>query len=1236
MRYYFPKRLVKFFIILLPLICIQAWGNYIHAQTRNKQGSAADSAARARQAQLEAQRVERQRILDSTRAARAKWADSAANARRNLLELQRVERQKSIDSAKDARLRIADSMKAERQRITDSIKTERARVTDSIARVRKQRTDSLEAVRKYRESKRYRDSVTAVRQQEIDTRRATQQAVFDSIKAERKRITDSTLAVRKAFTDSIRAIQKQRADSLTALRKYRESKRYRDSVAIVRQGRMDSIRLARQRINDSIVTERKRITDSLTAARTHTRDSITAVRKAYIDSITAVRKVRADSLAKIREQRERDREVLAKTREKQKQMALELKVKKKREAWSNEKMLKKKWSIPRRIVQNTFTRYNYFFNARNKMNEALRNMQRTRKENYDSVIALFPFDPNRDSTLLASDMDSIIQKTSVGIQIHDPRTKWSDDLYLLMGQAYYYKGDYKNAAVTFKYIVSIRRMLEEQKKKNKKNPVRRKSSDRQPSIAAEEKKNIFNAIQHRTAHNEGLLWLARTYAQSSQPEQAESVIELLGADPKFPEHLQGRLALEKSYLHLKQGNEQSATQQLAIVSRDKHTPKWLRMRAAFINGQLAQQSGNYLDAASSFRDVIAFHPNIEMDFYARKHLAYSLMYAGGDQEEAIASLKSMLKDGKYIPYYEQIYFVLGRLAANSNNTKDAIVYLQKSIDAPKSTNKQKAISFATMGDVHYTTANYTAAKQAYDSAALLASSAPEEPLIQTAVRRSQALDKVTAPLLTIRTQDSLLHLATLPEKEQRQIIRKHIRRLEQERADSIFRAENALPKFETSGSGNSDFSNWYFSNPVLVQQGINEFKRKWGNRKLADNWRRSAAAGFTPMNNDLAGTSDADAIENSELDENGLPTEESLMAAIPTTPERQDSARRQIQRGYVDLGSAYLNLLEDYPRAISALDTLEYRYPQHPHQAEVLYLRYLTALRQDQLTEAQEYSTRLQREYPSSKFAELVRPAEGMVEEDRNVPVEVYYDNTYSMLQQRQFADVIQRAKRGKSMYSDQRYNSRFSILEATALAGSEQFDQADSAITTFINNNPADTLIPWAHAIKDYITRNRPAIDSMNTGQLDSLLPKKSDNAGQDSLNNTNTSAAVEIPNEYTYNPREPHYFMFVFPSMGTKVIAVRAALTDFNNLMFSEQNLSIGLETLNDQGGGAIVIRQFETIAPARNYLRKLQTKREIFREFEENEYYLLIISARNYQKLLHDKDIDTYQQFYKSRYR
>ena len=164
-------------------------------------------------------------------------------------------------------------------------------------------------------------------------------------------------------------------------------------------------------------------------------DSIKVVRDKHMDSIKLVRKKRTDSLAKVKA----DKEKLAKANEKKKEDALkfkmELKIKQKHEAWTNKSMLKRRWSPFRRLTQNSFTHYNYYYNSNKKMDEALVNMQRQRKENYDSLIGLYPFNPNKDPLrMMSADMDSIIRKVSIGIQIHDPRVKWSNDLYLLLAR----------------------------------------------------------------------------------------------------------------------------------------------------------------------------------------------------------------------------------------------------------------------------------------------------------------------------------------------------------------------------------------------------------------------------------------------------------------------------------------------------------------------------------------------------------------------------------------------------------------------------------------------------------------------------------------------------------------------------------------------------------------------------------------------------------------------------------
>lgn len=1149
----------------------------------------------------------------------------------------------SIDSARKARQHTIDSTHAARQHTTDSLKGARKKVTDSLA-----------AVRKYRESKRYQDSVTKARQAKINAVRDVQKQRLDSMKAARQQVTDSTVAARKKSTDSMRSIQKKRTDSLATIRKYRESKRFKDSVAITRQMHLDSIRLVRKKVNDSAIASRKKIVDSAVAARKKVTDSTVAARKQYTDSITAVRKAKSDSLATVRAEKDRLKKVKEKEKEKKMELALDLKIQQKRKKFSNENMLKKRWGLPRQAIQNTFTRYNYYFNADRKMDEALDNMQRMRRESYDSTLALFPFDPDRDSTLLLSDMDSIIQKVSVGIQIHDPRTKWGDDLYLLLGQAYYYKGNYENAATSFRYIMSLRELY----KKKKNQPVARDSKGNkiQPSIVEAEKKSALDFLKHHTVHNEALLWLVRTYTEAGKFGEAESVLDLISTDQNFPEALRPRLALEKAYLALSTRNTREATENLRIVANDAGMPDWLQRRAAFLNGQLLQEQGRYSEAAERFQKVVNLKPAIEMDFAARKQTAYSLMMAGGEQKDAVASLKSMLNDGKYATYYEQVYYVLGRLAANSNNTADALEYLGKSVSSPKSTKKQKALSFAALGDVHYTIGDYEQAKNAYDSASALARFAGKDSSMNLALRRSHVLDAVAGPARTIRTQDSLLVLASMSEKEQRSVARRHIRLLEQQRADSIFRAENAginaaqQNEGENMGDPNAGSGVWYFASSSLMQRGAGDFKKKWGNRPNTDNWRRISASG--PGSNIASGgtSGDTDAEGGVELDENGLPTEESLLGFIPKSPQEQQKARDLIQKAYIDLGNGYIRQLEDYPRAIATLDSLARKYPAHVYKDEELYDRYVVALRQNKLSQAQAYSQELLQKYPNSQYASLVRPSEsgdGLLAVNTNgVSVANFYDETYVLMMQHQYGEVIMRSREGQRQYNDPVYNNRFKIMEAISLAGNGRYSQADTLLNAFLTTNPPDSLRQWAEAVRQYVLKNKPAdvpVDSAakapgtGTAAASNTAAPAGTKPGPPVPEGTVALAPVppDAPASYTYKALEDHYFVFAFPRMEQRAMGVKAGVADFNNMKFGGQGLNAAIDMLSAQQG-LLVVRNFKNAAQAKIYLNAFRQTSLLTREYKASEFELFTISAANYKKLLTDRKLPVYLEFYKANYK
>lgn len=1167
--------------------------------------------------------------------------DSIRVARQNAIDAAREEQRRILDSTRTARQHLLDSTRAAQKRVLDSARTARQHTADSLKAVRMHIADSLATIRKYRSSKHYKDSVAQVRKHRVDSMKMARQHVFDSIRTERQRVADSLLAIRKHTTDSIRAVQKHRADSLAVIRKYRGSKRYKDSVALVRQIRVDSTREARKHIADSMIAVRKHALDSAAAVRKHFNDSVTAVRTKYMDSVKAVRKARADSLAKVKAQKEG----LQKTKEKQKEdkmkLALELKIKQKRSAWNNEKMLKKKWSVPRRLLQNTYTHYNYYFNADKKMDEALANMQRMSKEDYDSLLALFPFDPDRDSTKLAPDMDSIIRKASVGIQIHDPRTKWADDLYLLMGQAYYYKGNYAEAATSFRYIIAMnqRRKAEEMKKA----AARKKPVDKEVSVLQQDKKGALDFLKHKPANNEAILWLARTYTEGHREDDAESILDLIETDKNLTDDMKGRIALEKAYLNLSRKKYVAASENLALVIADEQMPDWIRMRAAFLNGQLAYEQKDYLVAAQDFQTVIDLNPKIDMDFYARKNLAYSLLAQGGSQEQATASLRRMLNDGKYIPYYEQVYYVLGRLSLNSKREDDALNYFQQSIASTRSTRKQKALSFSGLGDVHYLQGRFRAAKLAYDSAAVYGKSISGDDAILLASKRSKVLDRVVAPIEVIAAQDSLLRLASLSEKEQRNIVRKYIRLLEKQREDSIARAADganasATPEESDPGAASGGTVSWYFSNPVELQQGFNDFKRKWGNRTNTDNWRRTGNGGTVAAATGENGAAEGgDAAASPETDENGLPTEASLLAAIPGTAEEQELAKKRIQDAYIALADAYVKELEDYPHGSTALDTLDTRFPAHSHKAEATYLRYLIALRQNKLSEAQAFSEQLRNNYGESQWAKEVAPsqnANGLLAS--NVSVANYYDETYGLMMQRRYSDVLQRVRTGQQQFTDPVYNNRFRIMEAIALAGVGSYGRADSLLTEFIAVKPSDSLRSWADAVLDFIRKNKPAADTTDSTSTTAMAPADTTATPPAPPALPNPSATRPgAPAAYAYKPSSEHFFVFYFNKVESKTLGLKAGLSDFNTFNFSAQNLSVGLEMLKPNQG-MILVKSFPSAAHAKVYLNAVRSNNLLLKEYKPEEYTLMLISADNYKKLSFDRDMDPYLKFYKASYK
>jgi hypothetical protein len=393
-------------------------------------------------------------------------------------------------------------------------------------------------------------------------------------------------------------------------------------------------------------------------------------------------------------------------------------------------------------------------------------------------------------------------------------------------------------------------------------------------------------------------------------------------------------------------------------------------------------------------------------------------------------------------------------------------------------------------------------------------------------------------------------------------------------------------------------------------------------------------------NTSIAGTDDG---ITEETDERGLPTEASLLAAIPNTAEEKEQAHKSIQKAYIDMANAYVKELEDYASGTQTLDTLDRRFANHNHKAEEVYLRYQIALKENRLDQAQRLVEQLMRDHSTSTWAKQVTPSQdtrGLLASANGISVANYYDETYGLMMQREYNTVLERVREGQKQYKDPVYNNRFVIMEAIALAGAGNYGHADTLLKQFISTHPSDSLRPWAESVLSYVKKNTPIVITVPPQSTDTSGSAKQPGGGTTPIPvnvvpGAGTNIVMPPPASYKYDAKALHYYLFLFNKMESKAMGVKAGLNDFNTFKFNSQNLNSNLQMLQPTQG-IIVVKSFPTAAHAKIYMNAVRGSNQIFREYKPDEYQMLIISEDNYRKLEADKDVQPYLQFYKSSYK
>lgn len=938
----------------------------------------------------------------------------------------------------------------------------------------------------------------------------------------------------------------------------------------------------------------------------------------------------------------------------------------------SEVMAGKKFTFKRRLLQNLVTRFNAYYNARTRLEEAQRQAMRKHRDDYDSLLTQYPYIP-ADFSGLQGNLDSVRFDAGYGIQIHDPRSKWIDNLYLITGKAYYFQQDYANAIAAFRFIV---RNNGEKTTGNTPEVIGSGAAQKQISIATPEKKKLF---YHRPSRNEAFIWLIRSYIDSGAYEVAGSLLNVLQEDPVFPARLSSDLLAMQARFFLSRQQTDKGMEELAKAAA-KEKDNILKARWYFILGQYFDGQKNWERATHYYELASRLRPAPLMRFYARLNMIG--VYMQQDSANYVPGTNSMLEMARrerYELYRSIIYYHLAQKALQFGHNGEAIAYLKKGLWYNEDNTGQRLKNYYLLAHTLYDAGRYREAGAYYDSTAgfMDASFKHNE---EVALRQATLGDLVLQRDIVDR-QDSLQRLAAMPppdlENYLEQIIADSMkarrkRNLFMTQAPGTKNGATSAPDDAAAtpgrqrGSGNQA---WYFYNPDLKAKGFSLFQSTWGKRALADNWRLGSGASVQPAQPGMAGIP-PDSVQpapgspgTDTLDQE----RQKLMAPIPLTPPQMKKSNDSIIEALFNEAAIFADRLNNDTAAIHVLHELLARFPENPYLAAAYYRLHILYARAGDTRNAGRYQLLLSEKFPASKYnAALARSSQPTEPYARKVTTRIY-EKAYMDYLNSDYPAVQKLKDSALLIDPNHPQQARFDLLAAMAVIKEQpEGNRGKQLLEQVMSKYKTDTaIVQQARAISDALDRKQGLIDHLthlqlpeNTGEPASeeaiALPPQPDTAThvpvqnpapppapvppvKDTAVTVSPAPAAPPPTPYKINAKDSYFVVLSFNRTDSKIIEdCLQKFAAYNEKKHTGEGIEVSTYLINQQV--LLIFRLFPGEEQALKYYREIgQTaSKEIIPALPPNYYTLFVISRENFILLNSTKDLSGYIKFFLQNYR
>jgi len=380
-----------------------------------------------------------------------------------------------------------------------------------------------------------------------------------------------------------------------------------------------------------------------------------------------------------------------------------------------EKTSETKWTVPRAFIQNTVTQYNFYFNANNKLNDVLARAKSQFREDYTQLLPFYNYTLETTSKDKRN-LDSVIDKVNTAILLHDLRNSWNDNLYMLMGRAYFYKNNLDSAHILFQFVNYAYAPRDPDGY-----PIPIGSNQEGGNaftISTNEKQSLIKkTFSEPPSRNESFIWMIRNYFQEEKISRGAVLIEVLRQDPNFPQRLRPSLHEMQALYFYKIRQWDSAAHHLSLAL-DNTTDQGEQARWEYLIAQLDERSGNPAGSRSWYEKAASHTLDPGLEVFARLN---AIRQKTGTEKRAeyiqknLEALKRMERKEIYAPYLDIIYYVAAEMELERNNKAAARADYKKCIEHANGLGYNRDRAFLKLGWIFMEDKMYPQAKYAYDS-----------------------------------------------------------------------------------------------------------------------------------------------------------------------------------------------------------------------------------------------------------------------------------------------------------------------------------------------------------------------------------------------------------------------------------------------------------------------------------------------------------------------------------------